>query len=488
MYLNNYIFFNKNIYKIFYKILLFFTFLIISNFIINNYFLSILLLYATVIGLLIFYKIEFGIISYLLIILFQPKLSTYISTPLLQNLDELLIIFLTILTIASISTRRIKFSKTFLNKYFYMLLFIILLSTLANQVPYKNLFLFINSIIKPLLLFFIIINMNIREVRSLKLNFLRIIMLIGLIQIPFVLYNIYSTGGISVALGRSFYYVGDYIIGTFASSDTVGYLVIINIIISYILYLNERSRDKRKLYGLVFTIFCLILIVASVKRLIITLPFIFIIGLIFSSRRKNNIVVITGLSFILISSIFFFEKNIFLNKSFFSLNRNVNPLLRVEKINGYYDLFSNARLDMSFKSLGAGPGMYGSSVAQKLQAPFAEKYINYYTKKITVGGGGTLMTRSSAVLALISEIGIISFILILAMLFNIYKKTTSSLKIIKIHNPINYVYGLSLLSLVPVVIILSFFQNIFEGGFIICVFWTLCGMVFNKDNPLYVST
>ena len=47
---------------------------------------------------------------------------------------------------------------------------------------------------------------------------------------------------------------------------------------------------------------------------------------------------IISLASVIIALVLFFEKNIFLNKAFFSLNRNVNPLLRVEKINGYYGI------------------------------------------------------------------------------------------------------------------------------------------------------
>jgi hypothetical protein len=147
-----------------------------------------------------------------------------------------------------------------------------------------------------------------------------------------------------------------------------------------------------------------------------------------------------------------------------------------EKVQGYYSAIYELPGELPVPLLGAGPGQYGSFVGMAARTPLSQKYIMYYNDLVPVGFAGTLTYRSSGLIGIYGDIGIIALIIFLSIYISTIKMSVSIAKIIV--NP----YEKSVVFLATasgiLIFIESLLQNIFEGNwFVLNFFWILSGFI-----------
>jgi hypothetical protein len=152
-----------------------------------------------------------------------------------------------------------------------------------------------------------------------------------------------------------------------------------------------------------------------------------------------------------------------------------------EKIQGYYSAIYELPDELPIPLLGAGPGQYGSYVGMAARTPLSEKYIMYYNDLIPEGYGGTLTYRSSGLIGIYGDIGILGLIIFLSIYISAIKISTTFSKLTT--SPFDSTIAFLATASGILIIAESLFQNIFEGNwFILNYFWILSGCIFVKPT------
>ncbi len=393
------------------------------------------------------------------------------SSSIFSNIDEIVVLLLLFhIFWLFLKEKRNVIPKTNLNKPFFYILLIAVISAIVNKSLILNGVLFLFSIFKPVIIFYWILIFE-KEERIAKFG-VKLLTVLIIIQIPFFIFGLFAKGT---------EYFGDPAQGAVITGDAhqVGIYTWLGIFSAFGYYLVKKERK----YLLFLIITFILFVITSTKVLMFLLPVILVYllrkQLNLGYKRISQIIVVGGIAGLFL---FRFVETYWANawEASYDDFDSVDYVTGSEKILGYNSVLFELPDDIEFPwILGAGPGMYGSSTAMNSRPPLAEKYIMYYNDLIPEGKEGTFTYRSSSIIGILGEIGLIPLILIFVIYFRIIKKASEYSELFtesnnKVISFITSAAGLMLL-------LYAILQNIWEGNwFILNLFWILTACIYMK--------
>jgi hypothetical protein len=278
-------------------------------------------------------------------------------------------------------------------------------SWLVNDGSLANAVRFLYSILRILIVFgWVLVSGHADNIRRFVL---RLVAVLVIVQIPFFLLG-FATRGKG--------YIGDFARGaefTGSAYEVATYMFLGTLICT------ARFVSTRKRRFLVYGLGCLLLLAAtSTKQIILVLPFV----LLFLLWRYENLRLRrAGLALLALGVIFLgvyrYAQDLWALAQTEELavqgGEDVGVLsfadlvLSSEKFEGYRSAFVEVPGRLPFPLLGAGPGNYASYTAMNARTPLAREYITDYLDQIPEGSFGTLVSRTSGIIALYGDLGII---------------------------------------------------------------------------------
>lgn len=340
-----------------------------------------------------------------------------------------------------------------------------ILSWLVNKGPIINAVQFLFSILKPIIIFYWIITFV--KDNSVERFTVGLLAFLILLQIPVFLFGF-------VKLGVQ--YTGDNARGALNDSIVVGMLMWLGVILQLAYYVTT----KRKVYIVGIVVCMALLAITDTKQVTLFLPIAVVILLrqqLHLTFRKIVVIAVVGGGLMY----FFYVKaeEAWMNtesqgKFSYEDYNMLDAITASEKVEGYYSAIFELPKELPVPLLGAGPGEYGSYTAMLKRTPLAEKYIMYYDDMFEYTG--VLTYRSSGLISIYGDLGIICLVLWLLMYYRVIKMV------------MNYGMGTrdpsrmaaSFLAASSGMLILwdSIVNNIFEGNvFILNFFWILAGAI-----------
>lgn len=409
------------------------------------------------------------ICEYLIYFLFIWQICTdYIAlhyTARIQSIDELLAILFLIIIILRIPNLNDKnpYNKFFI--YAFVLFLILIVSMVVNGSPIVNFISYFIVTYKPILFFLFILTGNIRPIVLKRVIYLTIAVI--LFQSPILLYKtIYYS-----SLSSPDHFIGHPIFGDAHAVGAFCYIVIFY-------FLGKYYFERNNSYLIAIFIGLLFLVLSSAKQISITL----IISLIiFVYLRKTSMKIKWSVYIFSILFIFLSDKIGDLNKYFaYAENlQNRNKYLVLE------DYFKYAWREMDVPILGAGPGMFASSVALKYNTDWSKKYIQipYYFKLRSIDMS-TFNRPTSSFLTFLGDIGILGLVIVYYFYFyllyfniKVFKNTSSSL--IFTYSLIGYSLGINIL-------MTSFIIDVFGGSYFLYLFILTTSILYkNSKNHIF---
>jgi len=395
---------------------------------------------------------------------------------ILSKVDEAIVLLLLLNLIAFWpQPNRNIVCRTPVGKPIGILLLLCALSFSVNGGSIVNAVQFIFSIVKPIIVFYWIITF-IHDDRMERFAIGFLTLLIAL-QIPFFIYGFATLGT---------RYVGDYATGATVTGDA--YQVAVYMSLGVVLFITYFALQRRARYFVGASVCFVLLAATSTKQIILTLPLIVLIVL----RRQLGFPIRKLVLSLAIGSIVFFGIYDTFERMWsdaggggridFDESNLVEMIATSEKLQGYYSVIFEAPSDMPVPLLGAGPGQFASYTAMMSRTPLATKYIMDYFDEIPEDGGGTLAYRSSGVIALLGDLGILGLVIVIYVYLTIM---FMALRIGSASTDRNQRSVSSLVAACSVLILAeSLLLNIFEGnGFLLNFFWILAGSMVVRWAP-----
>jgi len=359
----------------------------------------------------------------------------------------------------------------YITKRVWVILGISFLSMLVNMASPLGALQFIFSILKPIILFYWVIKFT--QDDQLMHFAIKWLIFIILIQVPFVVYGLLTSGFTG--------YTGDFATGATITGDAFQLAVYmwLGSMFSIAYFFSKKEKKYLVFLGLCFSI----LILTSTKQITFLFPFV----VIFLLRKQlrltlTKIIIFASVILIIGETLFNFVETIFVRN--YGVEQSDSDYFAAvegsEKIQGYYSAIYELPGEIPVPLLGAGPGQYGSYVGMNARTPLSKKYIMDYSDLIPFGFGGTLTYRSSGLIGIYGDIGIVGLIVLLSIYFS------------TIGISLNYAKGATLpfdkasaflATASGILIVLeSVMQNIFEGNwFLLNLFWVMSGCVVLKQ-------
>lgn len=390
-----------------------------------------------------------------------------LELPAVSFVDEFLVLIL--LLDLLFKQKRNFSSKVQITQYIRIILLISLVSMIVNIATPFGAAQFLFSIFKPVIVFYWIIR-NVKN-DDLLLFSIKLLFFLSVLQIPFFLYGLLTNG---------LWYTGDAATGATITGDAhqVGIYMWLSIIFLVPYYLST----KKKKYLFFITVFFIVLLITSTKQITLILPFV-IIFLIRKQLKINYVkLVFFSIIFVGVGYYLYVTAETFWLRSLgaeFSNEDYLSAIEGSEKIQGYYSAIYELPSELSVPILGAGPGQYGSFVAMNARTRLSQKYIMFYQDLIPFGKGGTLTYRSSGLIAIYGDIGIIGLIIFLSIYLSTIKISLLFADLSKTAHD----KGVAFLTSASGILIVgeSVLKNIFEGNwFLLNLFWVLSASIFVK--------
>lgn len=350
--------------------------------------------------------------------------------------------------------RYLKFCK----KYLIGLFIVLLVSFLINFSSPYNFLLFLISYGKPVvfgLFLFVLFRQKKQNIGVIIFFFI----VWCLIQIPFMIVQMLSMGGDINNV--------DDVVGTFGASGSMGPGFLAGMI-ACIVFPKVVNEKKKLNYVVIFMTCVLVVLITGSKQVVLLIIASVFFYLCFFQRVNIKvflsiflvaIFIYSGFSFLINSEMYLQDfSNSFWMIVDFSSSRKIEGILLTLGIFNAHPIYY---------IIGTGPGMFTSQVALYTETYYA-KIVNYayFLQKpggIEEGLGGTFSQSSSSFLSLVGEVGILGYLLFMALIWAPF----FSLR--KINPRSDFVYQAFITSCFMTMTM--FLQNILDGGIPIMFFW-----------------
>lgn len=371
-------------------------------------------------------------------------------------------------------------------KYVGLFFVIFLLSFFANRPPLTSGFNFIFSFLKPIIIFYYVINVKVFE-RDYKNIFLTLV-LIGIIQ---MLFNLGWLLEINPFPNPDKFPSPDFAIGTFgreSSRAVANYLALLSLSLIVVFYAYVR---KKLIILLVF--FFLIGIFLAESKTTVGLYFIsVIITLVAILRVKVLKMILFGVLFTIVTFIIMIRLEpelVDLYRLYAKLETSDQP-----KIIAYENILFKLGDEVPILALGAGPGMYGSTIAIKNQTPLAMKYVinplfygtNTFlldrVKGLGFGFEGIGFQRTTGFVGIAGDIGIFGLIVYLMIYLKGFKIAYFFGK--EVSDKYLKSVSLSISAGMIYILLYNIFNDLFSDFNITFPIWFFLGVIYNQRNQL----
>ena len=280
-----------------------------------------------------------------------------------------------------------------------------LVSWLVNDGSLANAVRFLYSILRILIVFlWVLLSGRTSEIRRFVLKLVAVLVIV---QLPFFAYGFATRG-------RG--YVGDFARGAVitGSAYEVALYMYLGILVVVALYLSTREK-RYLLYGLA-SLF--LLAATSTKQIILVVPLV----LLFIVWRFERVRILrAGIALVVFVVVFLgvyrYAQNLWAVVQADQLAMDgteetgllsfTDLILSSEKYEGYRSAFVDVPSELPFPLVGAGPGNYASYTAMNARTPLARRYITDYLDQIPDGAFGTLVSRTSGIIALYGDLGVV---------------------------------------------------------------------------------
>jgi hypothetical protein len=399
--------------------------------------------------------------------------------------DILLLIFIIVVIIKVLVNG--KFKTTQFDKYIFLFLVISIISMILNHSPVLPSLYGIKNYLQYAIMFLCIINIELKEETIRKI--LNSIFLVFILQIPFVVYQIRKVLSINGTINV------DDIFGTFPGANNLSYATLFPIF----LLIGKIDFRFKKITDIVVFLILLFLLVIGQGRLGI---FLFLLVLIYIYKKQILLKFSTkGFKLMLIFLLFvvgiiiYFYVN---NKSINDMLRNFDILYQFSKAE--FDVYSgsqrylyypltwrilkdNGVLNLLF---GLGPVMYGSYAGFKFMTPYT-KYLSNVFGQLDKGFDPYV---SSQIIPIWGEVGFLGLIVYFIILYKIFKFARFCFK--NYDDPLIKSLSCGLIAGSFLMIIGSFFQQVFETQVLAYPYWLITGLLLKlikeRENLKYDSS
>lgn len=357
------------------------------------------------------------------------------------------------------------------------------LSWLVNDGSLANALRFLYSILRILIVFaWVLLSGRTTEIRRFVLKLVAVLVIV---QLPFFAYG-FATRGKG--------YVGDFARGAVitGSAYEVALYMFLGILVCGALYVSTREK-RYLLYGLAALS---LLAATSTKQIILVVPLVLLFLLWRFERLRIRR---AGIALVLFAVVFLgvyrYAQNLWavVQADQYAMDGTeetallsfTDLILSSEKFEGYRSAFVDVPSQLPFPLLGAGPGNYASYTAMNARTPLARQYITDYLDQIPDGSFGTLVSRTSGIIALYGDLGIIG----LASMLYVYGFVF--VRVMRKGDAEGSPEGKALLFIVLGTGLLlgveSLLLNIFEGAtFLLNTYWVAAGSYLGE--PAVVSS
>jgi hypothetical protein len=365
-----------------------------------------------------------------------------------------------------------------------LLVLVSALSWLVNDGSLGNAARFLYSILRILIVFaWVLLTGRAHEIRRFLL---RLVAALVVVQVPFFLFG-FATRGKG--------YIGDFARGAeiTGSAYEVAMYMFLGILIATAHFVS--TREKR---FLVYGVGCLVLLAAtSTKQIILVLPFVLLFLLWRYERLRFRK---AGIAILVVGGIFLgayrYAQDLWavVQTEQLAIEGNEDAgvlsftdlILSSEKFEGYRSAFVEVPSRLPFPLLGAGPGNYASYTAMNARTPLAREYITDYLEMIPEGSFGTLVSRTSGIIAIYGDLGICGLLCMLYVYGFVFVRAMrmGDMSALTGDKPLLFVVlGSGLL-----IGIESLLLNIFEGAsFLLNIYWIAAGSFLGSSPELPVE-
>ena len=381
--------------------------------------------------------------------------------------DILIFIFIFLVFIYRLTVGKIRTSP--FDKYIFVFFLICIISMFLNKSQILPSLWGIKNYFQYILFFYCIINIELKKETIKKI--LDTITIVFILQIFIIIYQIYSSRELNV----------DSIYGTFPGANTLSYVTLYPIF----LLIGKNDFKFKNIIDRFMFLYLLFLLIIGQGRLGILL---FLLILLYIYRKQILVQFETkGFKFIIIFLIFFVGIVVY----FYFTQKDLNRLLR------HFDIFyqfTKAEFDVSSGSqrylyypltwkilkdngvlnllFGLGPGMYGSFAGFKFMTPYT-RYLSNVFGQIDRGFDPYV---SSQVIPIWGETGFLGLIFYFLLLYKIFKFAFISYKSYN-NEPLIKSLSCALIAGSFLMIIGSFFQQVFETQVLAYPYWLITGLL-----------
>jgi len=399
-------------------------------------------------------------------------------------IDEVFVLFCLIF-LMFISVKRNYIILPFL-KYVVLFIYISILSLLVNSSPLISGVHFLFSFLKPIIFFYFILNVKLPEKFYFKVFYL--IIFISIVQI---LINIGWFLGVNPLPNPLSYPDPDFAVGTFghkSSREVANFLCLIFIFL--MTYIKFYTKSKYNIILGSLLLFTLSLSSSKITFVVLFITIIIILPLLLDVRIFRYIIISALLLLVGIISLKKVEPLIFDRfMTYISIGIRENP-----KIIAYKDLMFELKNDVPFYLLGAGPGMYASTMAISKKTPLALKYVinpNFYDQHISISGlkissTGIGFIRATGYTGIAGDIGFFGLFAYLLIYFKAFNFVFTLGK--KTKNKIWKTVCLSTAGCLVYILIYNSLYDLFSVSLITLPLWIFIGFIFKykRDITKYI--
>ena len=350
----------------------------------------------TILGVLFFNNYIFSILN--------------LSSPFRGYIDEITTIGLLILFFINKSLSIKKHESHWIGRYLLLFIEIAIISACINVVSWLVMVNYLSSMLKPLIIFYIIVESQWSE-RQLK-KLVWALFSIGGIQAAFVIKQTLS--GVSLGMTQSALFdIGTGTLGT-GMQHHVGYLLLIMLFLSFGLCLMTKKLP----YFVMAIFFAFSFYLTHTYHALVFIPIVLCILLLLMFKKIPN----TYIIWFLLLSVFFSVVMYSMGKERVEKIITADEWRKSGKVQSYQNLLLKLPSELSYIGIlvGAGPGMYASEIAIKNKPPLYMKYVFKIISNMEHDAmASTWNFPWTSIIALLGELGLIGFVLYILILLRI---------------------------------------------------------------------